>query len=96
LLPQTKAHKPFGMRRLMVPILVHKDNRIKIDGELVELEDMVEILYGRRSEMPRMKVKMIVDQRCQMMIIHKVLAHVRAAGIQEVYFTTSNQGGVYL
>lgn len=96
LLPQAKAHKHLGYRRLMMPVLVHKDNRIKIDNEFVALDEVAEILFRRRQEMPRMKVKMIVDQRCQMMIVHEVLAHLRAIGIQEIYFTTSNQGGVYL
>ncbi|MBX2821117.1 MAG: biopolymer transporter ExbD [Rhodothermaceae bacterium] len=96
LVPQANAGKPLGDRRLFVTILVHKDNRIKINGELVGLEDIIEVLRRMRSEQPKLRVKLMVDQRCQMGIIHKVLALLHTIDLEEVYFTTSAQGGVYL
>ena len=94
LLPQTSAHERLGDHRLFVPILVHEDYMVKIGNERVSVEEVSGILRRKHIDQPGLKVKLIVDQRCQMEIIHHILSQIRDSGVEEVYFTTSGYSGV--
>ena len=89
LIPETSVQDRITWPRLLVPVYIHQDNLVKVGAREVELNEIPEALLERFSEQPRMKVKLIIDQRCEMEMVYAVIAQIQLAGFREIIFITS-------
>ena len=78
-LPEAKAIEKIENKRLVSYIWVGKDKRIQINDSIVKLEEIQNIMYAKRQELPNVIVSLRVDQSTDMGLVTDIQQELRKA-----------------
>ncbi|GAB4297169.1 MAG: biopolymer transporter ExbD [Ignavibacteriaceae bacterium] len=78
-LPEAEAIEKIENKRLISYIWVGKDKRIQINDSIVQLEDIQNIMYAKRQQLPNIIVSLRVDQGTDMGLVTDIQQELRKA-----------------
>lgn len=78
-LPEAKAIEKIENKRLVSYIWVGKDKRIQINDSIVKMEEIQNIMYAKRQELPNVIVSLRVDQNTDMGFVTDIQQELRKA-----------------
>jgi biopolymer transport protein ExbD len=78
-LPEAKAIEKIENKRLVSYIWVGKDKRIQINDSIVKMDEIQNIMYGKRVILPNIIVSLRVDQNTDMGYITDIQQELRKA-----------------
>jgi biopolymer transport protein ExbD len=78
-LPEAKAIEKIENKRLVSYIWVGKDKRIQINDSIVKMEEIQNIMYGKRQELPNIIVSLRIDQTTDMGFVTDIQQELRKA-----------------
>lgn len=78
-LPEAEAIEKIENKRLISYIWVGKDSRIQINDNLVDLDDIEPIMYGKRQLLPNIIVSLRVDKNVDMGLVTDIQQALRKA-----------------
>lgn len=78
-LPEAEAIEKIENKRLISYIWVGKDSRIQINDNLVDLDDIQPIMYGKRQILPNVIVSLRIDKNVDMGLVTDIQQLLRKA-----------------
>ncbi len=78
-LPEAKAIEKIENKRLVSYIWVGKDKRIQINDSIVKMEEIQNIMYAKRQELPNVIVSLRIDQNTDMGFVTDIQQELRKA-----------------
>ncbi|PIW69566.1 MAG: biopolymer transporter ExbD [Ignavibacteriales bacterium CG12_big_fil_rev_8_21_14_0_65_30_8] len=88
-LPEAKAIEKIENKRLISYIWVGDDSRIQINDNLVKLDDVEPIMYGKRQELPNVIVSLRVDTNADMGLVTDIQQQLRKAYCLRLNYSTT-------
>lgn len=78
-LPEAKAIEKIENKRLVSYIWVGKDKRIQINDSIVKMEEIQNIMYAKRQDLPNVIVSLRIDQNTDMGFVTDIQQELRKA-----------------
>jgi biopolymer transport protein ExbD len=88
ILPEAKAIEKIENKRLVSYIWVGRDGRIQVDDNIVQLDDIVDIMYRKRQENPNVIVSLRIDRESKMGIVIDIQQRLRKADALRINYST--------
>lgn len=86
-LPEAKAIEKIENKRLVQYIWVGKDKRVQINDSIVKLEEIQNIMYNKRVELPNVIVSLRVDQSTDMGFVTDIQQELRKASALRINYS---------
>lgn len=87
-LPQAAAIEKIENKRLLSYIWVGKDGRIQVDDNIVQLDDIIDIMYRKRQENPNVIVSLRIDKDSKMGIVIDIQQRLRKADALRINYSS--------
>ncbi|CUT03284.1 ExbD/TolR family protein [Candidatus Chrysopegis kryptomonas] len=87
ILPEAAAIEKIENKRLVSYIWVGRDGRIQIDDNIVQLDDIVDIMYRKRQENPNVIVSLRIDRDSKMGIVIDIQQRLRKADALRINYS---------
>lgn len=78
-LPEAEAIEKIENKRLISYIWIGKENRMQINDSIVRLEDVQDIMYKKRQELPNVIVSLRIDKNTDMGMVTDLQQELRKA-----------------
>lgn len=78
-LPEAEAIEKIENKRLISYIWIGKENRMQINDSIVRLEDVQDIMYKKRQELPNVIVSLRIDKNTDMGLVTDLQQELRKA-----------------
>lgn len=78
-LPEAEAIEKIENKRLISYIWVGKDSRVQINDSIVKLDDIQDIMYAKRQELPNVIVSLRIDKGIDMGFVTDIQQELRKA-----------------
>ena len=88
-LPEAKAIEKIENKRLVSYIWVGKDKRVQINDSIVKMEDIQNIMYAKRTELPNVIISLRVDQSTDMGFVTDIQQELRKAYCLRINYSTN-------
>ena len=86
-LPEAVAIEKIENKRLISYIWVGKDGRIQLNDGIVKLEEIQEIMYKKRVELPNVIVSLRIDKESDMGIVTDIQQALRKADARRINYS---------
>jgi biopolymer transport protein ExbD len=86
-LPEAKAIEKIENKRLVSYIWVGNDKRIQINDSIVKMEEVQNIMYNKRVELPNVIVSLRVDQKTDMGFVTDIQQELRKASCLRINYS---------
>ncbi|KAB2840885.1 MAG: biopolymer transporter ExbD [Melioribacteraceae bacterium] len=87
-LPEAEAIEKIENKRLVSYIWVGNDERIQLNDSIIELNDVQELMYKKRVELPNVIVSLRVDKNSNMGIVTDIQQELRKADARRINYST--------
>ena len=87
-LPEAEAIEKIENKRLISYIWVGNDERIQLNDNIVKLEDVQDLMYKKRVELPNVIVSLRVDKNSNMSIVTDIQQELRKADARRINYST--------
>ena len=87
-LPQAAAIEKIENKRLVSYIWVGRDERIQLNDSIIELEDIQDLMYRKRVELPNVIVSLRIDKNSDMGIVTDIQQELRKADARRINYST--------
>lgn len=87
-LPEAEAIEKIENKRLVSYIWVGNDERIQLNDNIVKLDDVQELMYKKRVELPNVIVSLRVDKNSNMGIVTDIQQELRKADARRINYST--------
>lgn len=88
-LPEAKAIEKIENKRLVSYIWVGNTGRIQVNDSIVKLEEIQDIMYKKRQDLPNVIVSMRVDKNSEMGLITDIQQELRKAYCLRINYSTN-------
>jgi biopolymer transport protein ExbD len=88
-LPDAKAIEKIENKRLISYIWVGKDQRIQLNDQIVKVNEIQEIMYKKRTELPNVIVSLRVDRGSDMGIVTDIQQELRKASCLRINYSAA-------
>ena len=89
-IPITQYHSQIKIsKRHLLPISISRWGLINVDGSIVKLEELQEIIKKHIKMDPRVEGYLIVDKECKMQVVNIIVSTMRKNNYKRVNFFTS-------
>lgn len=88
-LPEAKAVEKIENKRLITYLWVGQDKRIQINDSLVKLEEIQNLMYNKRQELPNLIVSLRIDQNTDMGLVTDIQQELRRAYCLRINYSTN-------
>jgi len=88
-LPEAKAIEKIENKRLVSYVWVGSNGRIQVNDSIVQLQDIQNIMYRKRQELPNVIVSMRVDKNQEMGLITDIQQELRKAYCLRLNYSTN-------
>ncbi len=86
-LPEAEAIEKIENKRLVSYVWVGNDERIQLNDTIVELDEIREIMYKKRVELPNVIVSLRVDKNSDMGIVTDIQQELRKADARRINYS---------
>lgn len=86
-LPEAKAIEKIENKRLVSYIWVGKDKRVQINDSIVKLDEVQNIMYGKKVALPEVIVSLRVDQSTDMGFVTDIQQELRKANCLRINYS---------
>ncbi len=86
-LPEAKAIEKIENKRLISYIWVGYDGRIQVNDSIVKLEEVQDIMYRRRQELPNVIVSLRIDRASDMGVVTDIQQELRKADARRINYS---------
>lgn len=87
LLPDAKAVEKIENKRLVSYVWVGYDGRIQVDDSIVKVEEIQDIMYKKRTELPNVIVSLRVDKNSDMGVVTDIQQELRKADARRINYS---------
>jgi len=87
-LPEAEAIEKIENKRLVSYIWVGKDKRVQINDNIVKLDEIQDIMYKKRTDLPNIIVSLRVDQNTDMGYVTDIQQELRKASCLRINYST--------
>ncbi|MCF6269523.1 MAG: biopolymer transporter ExbD [Melioribacteraceae bacterium] len=87
-LPEAVAIQKIENKRLISYIWVGKSGKIQLNDNIVKVEDIQEIMYQKRVELPNVIVSLRIDKESDMGIVHDIQQALRKADARRINYSS--------
>jgi len=87
-LPQAEAIEKIENKRLISYIWVGNDGRIQLNDNLVKLDDIKDIMYEKRVELPNVIVSLRIDKGSDMGVVTDIQQELRKADARRINYSS--------
>jgi len=87
-LPEAVAIQKIENKRLISYIWVGKSGKIQLNDNLVQIEDIQEIMYQKRVELPNVIVSLRIDKESNMGVVHDIQQELRKADARRINYSS--------
>jgi biopolymer transport protein ExbD len=88
-LPEAEAIEKIENKRLISYIWVGTDRRIQVNDNIVRLEDIQSIMYGKRQELPNIIVSLRIDRNSDMGLVTDIQQELRKAHCLRINYSST-------
>ena len=88
-LPEAKAIEKIENKRLVSYVWIGSNGRIQVNDSIVKLEDVQNIMYKKRQELPNVIVSMRVDKNQEMGLVTDIQQELRKAYCLRINYSTN-------
>ncbi|MDP2303002.1 MAG: biopolymer transporter ExbD [Ignavibacteria bacterium] len=88
-LPEAKAVEKIENKRLVSYLWVGKDSRVQINDNLIKIEEVKNIMYGKRQELPNVIVSLRIDRSIDMGFVTDIQQELRKAYCLRINYSTT-------
>ena len=86
-LPEAKAIEKIENKRLISYIWVGKDGRIQLNDNIVKLDEIQDIMYKKRVELPNVIVSLRIDKESDMGVVTDIQQALRKADARRINYS---------
>lgn len=86
-LPEAEAIEKIENKRLISYIWVGKNGKIQLNDAIVEVEDIQDIMYKKRVELPNVIVSLRIDKGSDMGIVNDIQQALRKADARRINYS---------
>jgi len=86
-LPEAVAIQKIENKRLISYIWVGKSGKIQLNDNLVLVEDIQDIMYKKRVELPNVIVSLRIDKESNMGVVHDIQQELRKADARRINYS---------
>ncbi len=86
-LPEAVAIQKIENKRLISYIWVGKSGRIQLNDNIVQVEDIQDIMYQKRVELPNVIVSLRIDKESDMGVVHDIQQELRKADARRINYS---------
>jgi len=87
-LPEAVAIQKIENKRLISYIWVGKSGKIQLNDNLVLVEDIQDIMYKKRVELPNVIVSLRIDKESNMGVVHDIQQELRKADARRINYSS--------
>ncbi len=87
-LPEAVAIQKIENKRLISYIWVGKSGKIQLNDNLVKIEDIQDIMYKKRVELPNVIVSLRIDKESNMGVVHDIQQELRKADARRINYSS--------
>ncbi len=87
-LPEAVAIQKIENKRLISYIWVGKSGKIQLNDNLVKVEDIQDIMYKKRVELPNVIVSLRIDKESNMGVVHDIQQELRKADARRINYSS--------
>lgn len=87
-LPQAEAIEKIENKRLISYIWIGNDGRIQLNDNIVQLEDIKDIMYKKRVELPNVIVSLRIDKGSSMGVVTDIQQELRKADARRINYSS--------
>ena len=87
-LPEAKAIEKIENKRLVTYLWIGRDERIQLNDAIVKLEEIQDIMYNKRVQLPQVIVSLRIDKNSSMGIVTDVQQKLRRADARRINYST--------
>lgn len=87
-LPEAEAIEKIENKRLVSYIWVGNDERIQLNDNIIQLDDVQKLMYEKRVELPNVIVSLRVDKNSNMGIVTDIQQELRKADARRINYST--------
>ncbi len=87
-LPEAVAIQKIENKRLISYIWVGKSGKIQLNDNLVHIEDIQDIMYKKRVELPNVIVSLRIDKESNMGVVHDIQQELRKADARRINYSS--------
>ena len=87
-LPEAVAIQKIENKRLISYIWVGKSGKIQLNDNLVRVEDIQDIMYQKRVELPNVIVSLRIDKESNMGVVHDIQQELRKADARRINYSS--------
>ncbi len=87
-LPEAKAIEKIENKRLISYIWVGNDGRIQLNDNIVELDEIQDIMYKKRVELPNVIVSLRIDKESDMGVVTDIQQALRKASTLRINYSS--------
>jgi biopolymer transport protein ExbD len=88
-LPEAKAVEKIENKRLVSYLWVGKDSRVQINDNLVKIEEVKNIMYSKRQELPNVIISLRIDRSIDMGFVTDIQQELRKAYCLRINYSTT-------
>ncbi len=88
-LPEAQAIEKIENKRLVSYVWVGSNGRIQVNDSIVKLEDIQNIMYKKRQDLPNVIVSMRVDKNQEMGLVTDIQQELRKAYCLRINYSTN-------
>jgi biopolymer transport protein ExbD len=88
-LPEAKAIEKIENKRLVSYVWVGNTGRIQVNDSVVKLEEIQDIMYKKRQELPNVIISMRIDKNQEMGLITDIQQELRKAYCLRINYSTN-------
>jgi biopolymer transport protein ExbD len=88
-LPEAEAIEKIENKRLVSYIWVGRDKRIQVNDNIVKLEEIQSIMYGKRQELPNIIVSLRIDRNSDMGLVTDIQQELRKAYCLRINYSST-------
>ena len=86
-LPEAIAIEKIENKRLISYIWVGRDGRIQLNDTIVQVEEIQDIMYKKRLELPNVIVSLRIDKESGMGVVHDIQQQLRKADARRINYS---------
>jgi biopolymer transport protein ExbD len=88
-LPEAEAIEKIENKRLVSYIWVGRDQRMQVNDNIVKLEEIQSIMYGKRQELPNIIVSLRIDRNSDMGLVTDIQQELRKAYCLRINYSST-------
>lgn len=88
-LPEAKAIEKIENKRLVSYVWVGSSGRIQVNDSIVKLEEIQDIMYKKRQELPNVIISMRIDKNQEMGLVTDIQQELRKAYCLRINYSTN-------